>query len=87
MSAILNTTEPIFPQYRKYPNNKSYFKILSATAWEEIQVIGSKHILHHFTVKILPDRNFINDMINDYHSNWEVITEKEYEDERGKCGE
>jgi hypothetical protein len=79
--------EAIYPQYRKYPNNKSYFKILSATAWEEIQVIGKKHILHNFTVKIMPDRNFIHDMTFDYQNNWEVITEKEYEEQHSKCKE
>lgn len=68
-----------YPQYRKYKNNKAYFKIVSATEWEEIRVMGSKYILHRFTVNIMPDRNFIYDMTFDYHNNWEKIEEEEYE--------
>lgn len=71
-----------YPQYRKYPNNKGYFKIISPSEWEEIQIIGSKHLLHHFTVNILPDRNFIHDMTFDYENNWVKIEEIEYEIQR-----
>jgi hypothetical protein len=70
--------EITYPQFRKYPNNKAFFKIISSTIWEEIQVVGSKHILHHFTVNILPDRNFIYDMTFDYKNNWTAIEEEEY---------
>lgn len=69
----------IYPQYRKYPNNKAYFKILSDKAWEEIQVIGEKHVLHSFEVKIMPDRNLLHDMTFDYEGNWVKIEEDEYD--------
>jgi hypothetical protein len=75
-----------YPQYRKYPNNKAYFKIVSPTEWEEIQILGSKHIYHHFTVNILPDRNFIHDMTFDYEKNWVKIEEEEYEMVKKKAG-
>ena len=68
-----------YPQYRKYKNNKAYFKIISDKEWEEIQVLGSKYMLHLFTVNILPDRNFIYDMTFDYRDHWEKIEETEYE--------
>ncbi len=71
-----------YPQFRKYPNEKAYFKIISAKEWEEVQIIGSKSILHHFTVKILPDRNFIYDMTFDYKRNWVSIEEFEYDTHR-----
>lgn len=74
--------ETTYPQYRKYLNNKSFFKIVSPTEWEEIQIIGSRHILNTFTVKILPDRNFMQDMTFDYKDNWEVISEAEYEQKK-----
>ena len=67
-----------YPQYRKYKNGKAYFKIISATEWEEIQMIGNKSMLHHFTVKILPDRNYMYDMTFDYENNWVKIEEDEY---------
>ena len=69
----------IYPQYRKYPNGKTYFKIISPTEWEEIQVVGSKYILHQFKVKILPDRNYIHDLTFDYEKNWVAIEYDEYE--------
>ena len=72
---MLTTT---YPQYRKYPNNKAYFKIISAAAWEEIQVIGNKFVLHSFSVNIMPDRNFVYDMTFDYERNWVKIEEAEY---------
>lgn len=67
-----------YPQYRKYKNNKAYFKIISEKEWEEIQVMGNKYILHRFEVKILPDRNYIYDLTFDYENNWEQIEEEEY---------
>jgi hypothetical protein len=69
-----------YPQYRKYKNNKAYFKIISEKEWEEIQVLGTKYILHTFTVKILPDRNFLYDMTFDFENNWDQIEEDEYEE-------
>lgn len=73
-----------YPQFRKYKNSKAYFKILSDREWEEIQVMGSRHILHTFKVKILPDRNLIYDMTFDYENNWEKISEEEYESAKAK---
>lgn len=67
-----------YPQYRKYKNNKSYFKISSPEIVEEIQQVGDKYVLHTLTAKILPDRNFIADMLFDYTENWDLITEDEY---------
>lgn len=32
----------MFPQYRKLSNHKSFYKILSDHAFEEIQLVGSK---------------------------------------------
>jgi len=68
-----------YPQYRKYKNEKGYFKIISADEWEEIQIIGSKIIVTKFTVTIFPDRNFINDLTFEYKNNWVWIEEREYE--------
>ena len=69
-----------YPQYRKYCNNKSFFKILSATRFEEIQILGAKKTLHNFDAKILPDRNFIYDLTFDYKKHWLLCQETEYED-------
>lgn len=68
-----------FPQFRKYTNSKSYFKIISSTQWEEIQLIGSNAFLTVFEVKIMPDRNFLNDMLANEGNHWAVIDEQEYD--------
>lgn len=67
-----------FPQYRKYPNNKSYFKVLSAEAFEEIQILGKHRFTTRFEAKIHPDRVMIQDMLA-AEGNWVVIDESEYE--------
>lgn len=71
-----------YPQYRKYRNNRSFFKIISDKNWEEIQIIGNNFFLHQFTVKIMPDRNYLSDMTFDYKENWELISEEEYEQKK-----
>ncbi len=68
-----------YPQYRKYPNNKSYFKILSPEKFEEIQVLGKTKTLHFFEAKILPDRNYIIDLTFNYEKYWVICEESEYE--------
>ena len=53
-----------FPVYRKYSNNKNYFKIISFKEFYEILFIGKKIILKKFEAKIYPDKLFIVDLIN-----------------------
>lgn len=68
-----------YPQYRKYCNNKSFFKVTSASTFEEIQILGKKKSLHKFEAKILPDRNFIYDLTFDYQKHWVICSASEYE--------
>lgn len=77
--------EFVFPQYRKYPNNKNYFKIISATEFEELNLMGSKCFIHHKIAHILPDRNLIMDMLQNIDNHWVVIEKKEYEVVLDKC--
>lgn len=72
-------SEITYPQYRKYSNNKSYFKIISPDEFEEIQLLGTKKSVHLFKAKILPDRNLIYDMTFDYEKSWVKIEEEEFE--------
>lgn len=74
-----------YPQYRKYSNNKSYFKVLNPSKFEEIKVIGNNKTIHLFEAKILPDRNFIYDMTFDYEKYWIKIDAKEYENIKNEC--
>jgi hypothetical protein len=76
-----------YPQYRKYPNGKSYFKVIAEDEFEEIQILGNRKTLHLFKAKILPDRNYIADLTFDYHNHWEVIEAEEYEVLREKSSQ
>lgn len=66
-----------FPQFRKYKNGHSYFMIKSATEFIEYRLQFKRVEEHHFIAKILPDRNFIADMLYDYHEYWEKVSEEE----------
>lgn len=68
-----------FPIYRKYKNNKHFFKIMSMDEFEEISFIGKKLIVTLHQVTILPDRNFISDLLHDIGNTAEIATEEEYQ--------
>ncbi len=70
--------EITFPQYRKYANGQSFFKIISAQEFEEIKVTGQTKEIHNFIAKILPDRNYIHDLTFDYTKYWVSCSEEEY---------
>jgi len=74
-----------FPQYRKYLNGQSYFKIISAEEMTELKIIGRFYEVHTLKVKILPDRNFISDLLNDFIEFATTIDEKEFEEQLQYC--
>jgi len=67
-----------FPVYRKYKNNKSYFKIIQPNLFEEIQVIGSKKIIKQIEAKLYPERLFVQDLVLNYQEMADEITETQY---------
>ena len=67
-----------FPTYRKYKNNKKFFKLINENEFEEISFIGSKVIVTKHLAKILPDRNLIADLLYDIKIA-EQSTKEEYE--------
>jgi hypothetical protein len=68
-----------FPTYRKYKNNKNFFKIINENEFEEISFIGNKAIIIKHLAKILPDRNFISDLLHDVGITSELSNQEEYE--------
>lgn len=74
-----------FPIYRKYSNNKSYFKIFNEGHFEEIQTLGTNYQVFQFEAKILPDRHFIQDMIDMKGGGWDEIAASEYDEFHAKC--
>jgi hypothetical protein len=74
----MNNEDIHFPVFRKYKNNKSYFKILSFKQFEEVQLIGSKKIVNLTEALHFPEMLFIKDLIYNYAEMAEVINEAEY---------
>jgi len=68
-----------FPVYRKYANNLSFFKIISPDSFEELKVTGNYYSIIIIHAKILPERNFIEDMLKNENGNWVEIGENEFE--------
>jgi hypothetical protein len=67
-----------FPQYRRYKNGLSYFKILSLAEFEEIKIIGTKRIVLYVKAKQYPEKVYIHDLLFHYQEYAEEIMEKEY---------
>lgn len=68
-----------FPIYRKYPNEQSIFKIVDNDHFIELKRTGSRIEKYLFEAKILPDRNFIQDMISLHNDHWVVASRAEFE--------
>lgn len=68
-----------YPQFRKYKNNQSYFKIKSTTEFDEIKLENKVWKIYSFKASILPDRNYILDMTTDYELYWDKITAEEFD--------
>ncbi|MFN5183111.1 MAG: hypothetical protein ACK5D5_08840 [Bacteroidota bacterium] len=76
----LNNHEDIaFPQFRKYKNDKSYFKILSMETFEEKYFIGKKMMKREFTAVQYPEKLFVRDLLFNYGEIGLKITQEEYE--------
>lgn len=69
----------IFPLFRKYPNDKSYFKILSDQEFIEYTLVGQYYSVNAIKASILPDRNYLMDLIENTDKNYLVISEEEFE--------
>ena len=67
-----------FPVYRKYKNNTSFFKVLSRTNFEEIQLIGSKARLNTITATQFPEMNHIFDLVYNFAEFGSEMTENEW---------
>ena len=67
-----------FPVFRKYSGNFSFFKITSTDTFIELKTMGDTVTQHHFKAKILPDFQFITDMINLHNNHWIESSELEF---------
>jgi hypothetical protein len=67
-----------FPQYRKYKNIETYFKIISEKEFEEISSLGNKYVKHSIVAEQYPEMLRIQDMLNCEGGTWEVVEETVY---------
>lgn len=67
-----------FPQYRRYVNHRSYFKILNESEYIERRKEPKGVQQHHFKATTLPDRNLLQDMLYEPQPYWEIIDEDEW---------
>lgn len=74
-----------FPVFLKSQNQKSYYRISSKEILEEIQIIGSKFIIHKVQARTLPERNLIFDLLENEGARWIAIQEEEYSKCRQNC--
>jgi hypothetical protein len=76
---------PEFPQFRKYINQETYFRINSFDSFDELKIVGKMFMLNSFKASILPDRNFISDLLSNEFSNCEVIPAEHFEERLTYC--
>ncbi len=74
-----------FPQYRKLSNSKSYYKILSPSEFQEIQVMEKRYAVYTLQAKILPERNLVADLIEASTDQYIAIPQSEYEEYLEYC--
>lgn len=67
-----------FPIFRKYTNEKSYFIIETENSFTEYKINPGGLEIHKIEAKILPDRIFIQDMIDLKDGHWLSIEELEF---------
>lgn len=68
-----------FPVYRKYKNNKHFFKVLSPREFEEVQLIGGKKLKHTIVATQFPEMTLIHDLVYNYHGFGDAISAEEYQ--------
>ncbi len=72
-------------QYRKYKNGQSYFKISGPEEMEELKLMGKYFKVYHIKATILPERVFIDDLLNAYTDFADAITAIDYEQQLQWC--
>jgi hypothetical protein len=75
----MTVSKPDFPLFRKRPDGKTYYKIISGSEFEEIKIFGKKYAILHTTCTKYPEKLYIRELIYLTHS-IECMNEGEYSD-------
>ena len=76
-----------FPQYRKYKNKNTFYKIVSEKEFEEISFIGSKGFKFTIIAQQYPEMLRIQDMIACLNDTWEPIEQQNYEQQKNSISQ
>jgi hypothetical protein len=68
----------LFPQYRKYSNNKSFFEVLADDHFREIKITGNSFEILDIKATIWPDRSYILDLLKNEGGYYEVISRESF---------
>lgn len=74
-----------FPVYRKYSNEKSYFKIISDHEFYQLELIGNGFTYEHLIARLFPDKLLIQDMKKKSGNYWMDISSEEFENKLQSC--
>jgi hypothetical protein len=69
-----------FPLYRKFSDNKTFYKIHSPKSFLEIKLMGKFYFRNEIEAKQFPEMLLINDMIKLEVGEWIAIDENEFEE-------
>ena len=75
-----------FPVHLRMIAGNSVYRILSETAFVEVQRIGQRYVVYDIVARTWPERLRIADMLADTDHSLVVIPESEFEDWRGRAG-
>jgi hypothetical protein len=67
-----------FPQFRKYSNNGSYFKILSQNLMHEKKALGKQYLFFEIDAQTYYEKYQIKDLLECSFENVQIIDEQEY---------
>lgn len=70
-----------FPQYRKYSDGNTYFKVVDSSNFIEHKKVGSLFTISEIECKLFPEKMFLNDLLICGFEHIEIINDEVYESE------
>jgi hypothetical protein len=67
-----------FPQYRRYSDKNTYFKIEKENLFIEYKKVGKYYTISEIECKLFPEKMFLNDLLICSFEQIEIIGELEY---------
>ncbi len=67
-----------FPQYRRYSDCNTYFKIINSNQFVEYKKVGDVFTVSEIDCKLFPEKMFVNDLLICEFENVQIIDELIY---------